>query len=83
MRCGREFVKPSSCYELHDTACLFDLALRVFAEVSRANDQWDLRNASFAEDLGVAEISEVEDGCGVGLAACDVLLALLLWDERP
>ncbi len=41
--------------KLHDTARLLDLTLRVFAEVSRANDEWYLWNAPFAEDFAVAE----------------------------
>ena len=73
-----------SCDELHDTARLLDLALGVSAEVSRANDEWDLWDTALAEDFAVAEREEVEDGCGVFLAAAgEVLLALLLWDEGP
>ena len=69
--------------QLHDTTSLLDLAFGVFAEVPRADDEWNLRYAALAEDLAVAEWEEVEDGCGVCLAAGEVLLALFLWHERP
>lgn len=69
--------------ELDDTASLLDLALGVLGEVAGADDEWDLWDAALAEDLAVAEREEVKDWSGVLLAAGEVLLALLLWDERP
>lgn len=71
------------CHKLNDTTSFLDLALCVLAEVSRANDEWDLRDAALAEDLAVAEWEEVDDGCSVRLAAGDVFVALVLGDEGP
>ena len=72
------------CDELDNTAGLLDLALGVLGEVAGADDEGNLRDAALAEDLGVAEGQEVEDGGGllVGLAG-EVLLALLSGDEGP
>ena len=69
--------------ELDDTASLLDLALGVLGEVAGADDEWNLWDTALTEDLAVAEWEEVEDWSGVLAAARKVLLALLLWDERP
>ena len=53
------------CNELDDATSLLDLALGVFAEVPRAHNEWDLRDAALAEDFAVAEREEVEDGSSV------------------
>ena len=81
MQCIRSLQR--SCNQLHDTARLLDLALGVFAEVPRLDDDGELGQTAFAEHFAVAEREEVEDGCGAFRAACEVLLALFLWDERP
>lgn len=72
-----------SCNELHHTAGFLDLALGIFAEVSCADDEGDLGDAALAEHFAVAEREEVEDGGGVGLAAGEVLFAVLKRDEGP
>lgn len=72
-----------SCDELHHTTGFLDLALGIFAEVSCADDEGDLRDAALAEHFAVAEREEVEDGGGVGLAAGEVLFAVLERDEGP
>ena len=69
------------CNELHDTTSFLYLALSIFAEVSRANDERDLWNAAFAENFAVAEREEIEDWCSIALLACEVFFALFLWDE--
>ena len=71
------------CDELDNTTSLLDLALGVLGEVTGADNEGDLWDATLSEDLAVAEREEVEDWGSVGLAASKSLLALLLWDERP
>lgn len=71
------------CHELDNTTSFLDLALGVLGEVTGADDEWNLWDATLSEDLAVAEREEVEDWGSVGLAASESLLALLLWDERP
>jgi hypothetical protein len=74
----------SLCDELDNTTGLLDLALSLGRDVTGANDDWDLGETTLAEDLGVTEGEEVEDGGGVGVTlAGEVLLALLGRDERP
>lgn len=53
------------CDELDHTTSLLDLSLGIFAEVSRLDNERDLRDAALAEDLAVAERKEVKDGRGV------------------
>lgn len=74
----------SLCDELDNTTGLLDLALGLSRDVAGADDDGDLGETALAEDLGVAEGQEVEDGgrVGVGLAR-EVLLALLGGDEGP
>lgn len=71
------------CDELDNTAGLLDLALGVLGEVAGADDEGNLRDATLAEDLAVAEGEEVEDGGGLGGLVGQVLLALLSGDEGP
>jgi hypothetical protein len=71
------------CDELDNTAGLLDLALGVLGEVAGADDEGNLRDATLAEDLAVAEGEEVEDGGGLGGLVGQVLLALLGGDEGP
>ena len=72
------------CDELDDTTGLLDLLLGLGAEVAGADDNGDGGETALAEDLGVAEGQEVEDGGGVGVTlAGEVLLALLGRDEGP
>lgn len=69
--------------ELDDTTGLLDLLLSERADPARADDEGDLRQAALAENLGVAEAEEVEDGDGVLLGARDVGVAGLDGDEGP
>ena len=71
------------CDELDDTTGLLDLALGVLGEVAGTDNDGDLRDATLAEDLAVAEGEEVEDGGGLGGLVGQVLLALLGGDEGP
>ena len=59
------------------------LLLSQLADESRADDQRDLRESAFSEDLAVAEGEEVENRGGVGLLASDVLVAGLGGDQAP
>ena len=43
------------CDQLHNAARLFDLALGIFAEVPRLDDEWDLWDATLTEDFAVTE----------------------------
>jgi len=74
----------SLCDELDNTTGLLDLALSLGRDVAGADDDGDLGETALAEDLGVAEGQEVEDGGGVGVTlAGKVLLALLGGNEGP
>ena len=70
------------CDELDDTTGLLDLLLGLSGEVAGADDDGNLGKAALAENLGVAEVEEVEDGGLVALLG-EVLIALLSGDERP
>lgn len=70
-------------HQLDDTTGLGDLLLRKLADVPGADDDRDLGDAALAEDLGIAEREEVEDGGGVLLLAGEVGLAGLGGDEGP
>ena len=69
--------------ELDNATGLLDLALGLGGDVAGADDDGDLGDAALAEDLGVAEGQEVDDGGGVGLLAAQVGLTLLSGDESP
>jgi hypothetical protein len=71
------------CDQLNNTTSLLDLLLGVPADVPGADDEGDLGKAALAEDLGVAQREEVDDGGGVGLLAAQVCLTLLGGDEGP
>ena len=71
------------CDELNDTTGLLDLLLGITAEVTGTDDDGDLGKTALAEDLGVAEGQEVDDGGSVGLGASQVGVALLGGDEGP
>ena len=74
----------SLCDELDDTTGLLDLALSLGGDVTGADDDGDVGETALAEDLGVAEGQEVEDGGRVGVTlAGEVLLALLGGNEGP
>ena len=74
---------PFLRHKLNNAAGLLDLLLSQPADPSCAHDQRDLGDAALAEDLGVAEREEVEDGDGVLLGTGDVGLTGLERDERP
>lgn len=69
------------CHKLNDTTGLGDLLLGQLADVSCADNNGSLRQTALAEQLGVAEGSEVDDGGGFGLG--QVLLARLGGNQRP
>lgn len=71
------------CDQLNNTTGLLDLLLGITAEVAGTDDEGDLGETALAEDLGVAEGQEVDDGGGVGLLAAQVGLTLLGGDESP
>ena len=73
----------SLCDELYNTAGLFDLLLGVLGEVARAHEEGNVGKTTLAEDLGVAQRQEVEDGSSVLGTAGDVLFALLEGNEGP
>ena len=54
------------CDQFNNTASFLDLPLCLFADVSGSHDDWDLWYSALAEDFGVPEWEEVEDGCGIG-----------------
>ena len=70
-------------HQLDNTTGLGDLLLSQLADVPGADDDRDLGDAALAEDLGVAQGEEVEDGGGVLLLAGEVGLAGLGGDEGP
>lgn len=69
------------CHKLNDTTGLGDLLLGQLADVSCADNNGSLGQTALAEQLGVAESGEVDDGGGFGLG--QVLLARLGGDQRP
>lgn len=69
--------------ELDNATGLLDLALGLGGDVAGADDDGDLGDAALAEDLGVAEGKEVEDGSLLGALGLDVLVTLLGGDEGP
>lgn len=71
------------CHQLYNTTSLLDLLLSELADPSRADNQGDFGDAALAEQLGVSEGEEVEDGDGVLLLARDVGITSLDGDERP
>jgi hypothetical protein len=70
------------CDELDNTASLLDLLLGLSRDVAGADDDGDGGKAALAEDLGVPEIEDVEDGGLVALLG-EVLIALVGGNERP
>lgn len=69
------------CGKLNDTTGVEDLLLGQLADVAGADDDGGLGETTLAEQLGVAEGGEVDDGGGAGLG--EVLLAGLGGDQRP
>jgi len=70
-------------HQLNNTASIGNLLLGQLAHPACADNQGNLGEAALAEDLGVAEGKEVEDGDGVLLLAGNVGLAGLGGDEGP
>lgn len=71
------------CDQLNNTTSLLDLLLGITAEVTSTDDDGNLGKTALAEDLGVAEGQEVDDGGGVGLGAAQVGITLLGGDKGP
>ena len=71
------------CDELNDTTGLGDLLLSQTADPAGADDEGDLGEAALAENLGVAEGEQVDDGDGVLLLALEVGLTGLLRNQAP
>lgn len=71
------------CDELANTTGLLDLLLGITAEVTGTDDDGDLGETALAEDLGVAEGQEVDDGGDIGLGAGQVGITLLGGDKGP
>lgn len=69
--------------ELDNTTGLLDLALSLLGDVAGTDDDRDVGDAALAEDLGVAERKEVDDGSLVGALGRDVGVALLGGDQGP
>lgn len=68
-------------HQLNNTTSLLDLLLSELADPSCADNQRNFGEAALAEQLGVAEGEEVENGDGVLLLAGDVGLTGLGGDE--
>lgn len=74
---------PHLSNQLNNTTGLLDLLLSVPAEVSGADNDGDLGDTAFAQNLRVTQGEEVDDGGGVGLLAAQVGFASLGRDEGP
>jgi hypothetical protein len=74
---------PHLSNQLNNTTGLLDLLLSVPADVSGADNDGDLGDTALAQNLGVAQGEEVDDGGGVGLLAAQVGIASLGRDEGP
>lgn len=70
------------CDELDNTTSLLDLLLGLGADIAGADDDGDGGKTALSEDLGVAEVEEVEDGSVTTLLG-EVLIALLGGDQGP
>lgn len=68
---------------MNNAASLGDLLLSQLANPSRLDNNGDLGELALAEQLGVSEGEEVDDGDGVGLGAGDVGVTGLGGDKRP
>jgi len=79
----QEYQSYNLRYQLNDTTGLGNLLLRELADVAGTDDDGDLGEAALAEDLGVAEGKEIENGRGVLLLASEVGLTGLGGDEGP
>ena len=71
------------CDELNNTTGLGDLLLSQAADPAGADDEGDSGEAALAENLGVTEGEEVDDGDGVLLLALEVGLTGLLGNQAP
>lgn len=69
--------------ELDDATSLLQLGLGQAGHEAGADDNRDGRDAALAQKLGVAQGQQVDNGQDVGVGVGQVLLALLLRDERP
>jgi hypothetical protein len=69
--------------ELHNTTSLLDLLLSLTADVSGADDEGNFGETALAQDLGVTEREEVDDGGSVGLLAANVGVTLLGGNKGP
>lgn len=69
--------------ELNNSTGLEDLLLSLLGDVSCANDNGGLGQTALAQELGVSEGEEVNDGGGVGGGVVEVLLAHLEGYQRP
>lgn len=69
--------------QLNDATSLGDLLLGELADPARADNQGDFGETALAQDLGVAEGEEVDDGDGVLLGTGQVGLTGLDRDEGP
>lgn len=71
------------CDQLNNTTGGLDLLLGVTADIAGTDDNGDLGETALAEDLGVTEGEEVNDGGSVLLGTAQVGITLLSGDERP
>lgn len=69
--------------ELNDATGLLQLGLSQAGHEAGADDNRDGGDAALAQELGVAKGQQVDNGKDVGVGVGEVLLALLLGDERP
>lgn len=53
------FCDSHLCNQLHNATSLCNLALSLFGEEPRLDDEWNLGNATLAQDLAVAKRQQV------------------------
>ena len=69
---------------MDNATSLLDFPLRLFAEVSCLNNDWDFGKPALAEDLGVSEGEEIDNRSSARLLLLgQVLVTSLRGDERP
>jgi len=71
------------CYQLDLAAGFRDLAFGFFADITSLDDNWDFWYPASAEELGVAELEEVDDGSLAFGLLSEVFLAHLFGHKSP
>lgn len=75
--------QKKSSHQLDNTPSLLNLPFGPATDEARPYHDRDLRQPTFAENFGVSEREQVENGRRIAVLVGQVLIALLERDERP